>query len=57
MQILLAISRRGQEGWERELADGRQSLSDARGQFLAAFRERVKEFEPISKYCIVRLAR
>ena len=57
MQILLAISRRGQEGWERELADGRQSLSDARGQFLAAFRERVKEFEPISKYGIVRLAR
>lgn len=57
MQILLALSRQGQDGWERELADGRQSLSDARGKFLAAFRERVKEFEPIPKNGFIRLMR
>lgn len=57
MQILLALQRRGQDGWEQELAVGRQSLSDARGQFLAAFRERVKEFEPIPKNGFIRLLR
>lgn len=56
-QILLALQRKGQDGWEQELALGRKSLSDARGQFLAAFRERVKEFEPIPKSRILRIIR
>ena len=57
MQILLALQRRGQDGWKQDLANGRKSLSDARGQFLAAFRERVKEFEPVPKSVFMQLLR
>lgn len=56
-QIIFAIGRRGMPGWDNELALGRQSLYDARGQFMEAMKLKIETFAPVPKTAIGRYFR
>lgn len=49
MQIRLAMfrQRQGLDDWSSDLSNGRKSIYNARGEFLALFKQRVSSFEPI----------
>ena len=57
-QIISAIGRREKDdGWKNELALGRQSLYDARWEFMEAMKQKIEAFAPVPKTAIGRYFR